>query len=261
MIAAKECANKILAEHYSKSFWLPLSEKNIAETLMAASYDECTPRFVRDLRGCTLRNVARGIKHTLRSWLWGGGKQQTHFSFHDKVLDLQYLVMMFVFVPIQTVFALYGLVYPYLIAYQLIVSLRSFHGDYDSTESAENEVLRVLFATKLATSGSVLESLSVMMSGSVCFKVFLVSVLGHLVAMSLIVAKLCRLRPLFEMCLNVMIVEDVPLGELLVDRMSRTRNAIDCVKVCEEELDGLLGRYHLDSLVMEFVGDFMEESA
>lgn len=248
-------ANKVLAEHYALSFWLPLSEKNITESLMTATFAECTPRFVRGLRGCTLRNVAGSITQTLCS-----GKAQTHCTVHDKVLDLQYLVMMFVFVPIQTVFALYGLVYPYMISYQWIASLIAFHGDPDSMDHADNEVVRVLLTTKLAASGSVLESLVAIMSGSTCFKVFLVSVIGHLLTISLVVVKLWRLRPLFEMCLDVMIVEDVPLDEMLVDKMARTRNAIECVQVCEEELDGLLGRYHLDKEVMEFVGGFMEEA-
>jgi len=60
------------------------------------------------------------------------------------------------------------------------------------------------------------------------------------------------------MCLDVMIVADTaPLDIALVSKMKRVRVAMECTRVCRVELSRVLGRYHLDGVVMEFVGDFL----
>jgi len=247
-------ANKILAEHYTKFFWLPLGEKHIAQTLLSTPYAECTTQFVRDLRGCTARKVLSNIKRSLMPWQ-RCSEQLGRRRVRDKVLDAQYLVLLLVFVPIQSLFALFGLAYPYIVAFQLIADLHAFHGGARLSNRASAPLFE---ANKLAPSGSAMESLYVLISGDFYFAVFMLSVAGHFAAVSSICWKLWNLRLLFKMCLDVMIVADTaPLDIALVSKMKRVRVAMECTRVCRVELSRVLGRYHLDGVVMEFVGDFL----
>merc|ERR1719295_47434 len=96
------------------------------------------------------------------------------------------------------------------------------------------------------------------MVGNWYFMIFVVSVIAHFVSMNVVIYKIWKLRALFRMCLDVMIVADTaPLEVKLVEQMSRVRVGIECRRVCERELKKLLGRYYLDKVILEFTGDFV----
>lgn len=244
-------ANKILAAHYTKSFWLPLHERGLVHSLEAMSYTECTGHSIRTMRGCTVQNVILNLKHAVGSWK-RYNQHTDYWTFTaDTVLDVQYLMMLFVFIPIQTLFALYGLVYPYFIVYQIIMDLHNMqHG------TVSNEIMRVLLGSGLET----MEEILVRFIEDWCCIMFILSVIGHFVSINFILYKIWRLRAVFGMCLDVMIVTDTaPLDHKLIRKMSRVRLAMECRKVSEKVLGKLLGRYHLDGMILDFVGDFQEE--
>lgn len=245
-------ANRILSEHYSNAFWIPLNAKYAAQTLLRTPSSECTVRFVRSLRGYTVQNVVSSIQ---RSLLWNNCADHEHYrlSFYDKVLEVQYLMVLFLFIPLQTAFALYGMVYPYLVGYQIISDL---HGHHSGDEYvAQNQVFPSLFESALASSPSVPASLYALASSDWYFAVFAMGLIGHFLSVCLIARKLWCLRRVFEMSLNVLIIADNSvLDQALILKMSELRRAMECAKVREQALKKLLGRYHLDQLVLEFVG-------
>ena len=254
-------ANKVLAEYYTKSFFVSYDSKSIAERLMNRSYTECTAEFVRKIRGYKLSNIIQSIKHSFTSEFraWNDNQDSVYpLSIYDKLLELQYRIIVFVFVPLQITFAIYGIMYPYFIAYQVVNDLYA-HGSMSHQAVIQNEAIKMFTKSILSTSDSMWLSLYILKSHSWYFCVFAVCLIGQLLAMCCIIYKVWKLRHVLEMCLNVFIIQDnAILNDALVQKMEQLRINIEATRVRDRQLAVRFGRYHLDKLIVEFAGGMHE---
>jgi len=235
-------ANRVLAKHYIGHLWIPPHSKFVARILLETPISESTSRFTRALRGYTVRSALSAVRSTL---LWRNRSDlATDFArltFYDKVLEAQYLLALFVFVPLQSIFALYGLAYPYLIAYRLCADLYFAQSSSNPILFAMAEMRALGFRDPLTNP---------------FFVLFALCAAAHSMVTLRLARKLWHLRELFELCFDVFIVPDnAVLSRELVREMTDRRTTIESTKVRDAELRRLLGRYSLDKLVIEFTGD------
>eukprot|EP01084_Bolivina_argentea_P266038 451116_1 len=253
-------ANKVLAKHYSSSFWIPFHSKYIAQKLLKTSYKECTINTIRELRGYPIKNVIESIRQSFK-WkfsIWCNDEDNSDdiMSFYDKIIEVQYMTVLFVFIPLQTIFGAYGLIYPYLVFYQIITDL---HGYFSIPNYiVDNEGIKLLLVSTLSSSQSVFRSLY-LLSTHWYFDIFVICLIAHFISICIIIYKLWKLRYVFEMCLNVMIIQDNSiLNENLVHKMDQLLLNIQATKVRNNCLEDLFGRYHLDKLIIEYAGNIHE---
>lgn len=233
-------ANKVLANHYSNLFWIPYNSKYVSQQLMKTPYYRCTERFIRKLRGYSLKNIIKTIQHSLLSEI-------KNCDDYDKMLEIQYALIIFLFIPLQTIFAFYGLCYPYIILLQIINDLYNYHILQQTTFVFQNEIIKILLESN--------DSLFVL-STHIYFVIFIICLITNFIILVLIINKVWNLRFVFEMCLNALIIQDnCVLNQELINEMRNLEININATRIRNQRLSYLFGRYHLHKLIIEYLGE------
>jgi len=255
-------ANKTLARHYSTTFWVPTNTKHIAQKLTHIPYSQCTIQLIRHLRGYTVCNIWQSIRKLFisefRIWSQSGcrGEQADDgfypVSFYDAVLDAQYAVVLFVFVPLQTVFVVYGLCYPYIVLFAMATDLyQSLYVKNTACDDLQHEIIRLVCLNQVPLVSLLHEHY---------FWIYAVCLSGHLMTMYCVLRKLWHLRYVFEMCVNVLLVSDSSVLDShgVIDEMVATRRNLNATQIRDYELAKIFGRYHLDALIIQYAGTMHE---
>mmetsp|Transcript_50325 Transcript_50325/g.83781 ORF Transcript_50325/g.83781 Transcript_50325/m.83781 type:complete len:539 (-) Transcript_50325:17-1633(-) len=245
-------ANKILAERYNESQWISSNDHKIIQTLRQTSYAQCSTLFVRRLRGYVTNNVCQVVLSSLRFM-----RHQTcatdvdgHHDTYQTLLNVQYLLIMVAFIPLQTIFAIFGLFYPYIVIHELMRDFSQCYIPHDSTQ-CHNEIMRFIVLNGMRFSH---------LFNYNFFVIFCVSCIMHSCITCCIIYKIYHLRYVFAMCLNVLFVRDHSMISFqpLIEEMKKQQTNIKATKIRNLYLSEVFGRYHLDRLIIEYAGQIHE---